>query len=346
MNIYILINYSILAILFTFLLAETMSAISFLYDRKSLSVVKKYLDPIWGIVGTFAVFFIVNTEVLYPAAMPSIDYLYVFPILLAILLFIARNFFLIISEYIWKDSRVSQLSFSRIYSVISMIIVLILLIVFISIITGLGVNASLSSFSFLSFLSNYYSIGLIAGVLFLVFGLSFAFYRIQKIKALSPISTALGLILIILSMKGLGISINYITYLLAAVLLAIPLVYYVTGKSKRELIFIVLFLSVFSINLLNYNIIFRTHSLSSFLNNSAVSSAGLAVTIVGGVLLASMLLFFFYMYKRPDSKNDYQKNYSDEKDPFDRIGMANIYIMPNNNKENGKEYKKRKNKQR
>ena len=345
MNIYILINYGILAVLFTFLLAETVSVLSLIYDRKGLPKIMKYLGPIWGIVGTFAVFFIVNTEVLYPTIMPAIDSLYVFPILLATLLFIGRNVFLVFSEYIWKDSKIDQVSLARVYGIITSIIILILLVVFISIITGIGVNNSLTSFSLYSFLSNYYSIVFIIGVLLIAFGMAFPFYSIQNLKVLSPISTIVGLIIFILSMNNLGILTNYFTYLIAGAITAVSLVYYFTNKSRREIIFFLFFIAVFSINVINYGKVFGTKILSSFLNNSAVSSAGLVVTIVGGVILTAMLAFFLYMYKRPDQKNDYQKDYKDEDNPFSKIGIANLYIIPNNNKENGKEYKKGKNKQ-
>ncbi len=342
MNIYIVINYVILVVLFAFLLAEAMSAMSFLYDRKSLPSVKKYLDPIWGVVGTFAVFFVVNAEVLYPSIMPPVDYLYVFPIMLAVLLFIARNVFLVFSEYVWKESKISSLSLARVYSLISFVIVIILLIVFLSIITGLGTNSSLTAFSFSSFLFDHYSIGFIAGVLLIAFGLSFPFYKIQKIIVLSPISTILGLFIFVLSMSRLGLSVNYITYILAVAIAAVSLIYYTVGKARREVIFIAAFASILSINMLNYGKVFGTLSLSSFLNNSAVSSAGLAITIIGGVLLVIMLSFFLYMYKKPENGKNYLDEYKEDGDSPDKMDIANLYIIPNNNKENGKEYKKRK----
>ena len=302
MNIYITINYVLLAIVFTFILVEGMSAISFMYDRKSLPVVKKYLDPIWGIVGTFVVFFVVNTEVLYPSIMPEIDYIYVFPILLATLLFIGRNVFLVFSEYIWKDSKFSQLMLARIYSLITLIIIIILISIFLSIISGVGTNSTLTGFSISAFLYNPYIFFFILGALLITFGLSFVFYNIKKIKILSPISTFLGLLLFIFSMNHLNLDMDYITYILAGVIALISIVYYITGKARREVVFVTAFISILSINLLNYGKVFGTKSLYSYLNNSAVSSASVLVTIVGGALLTAMLLFFLYMYKLPDNE--------------------------------------------
>jgi cytochrome d ubiquinol oxidase subunit II len=345
MNIYITINYVLLAIVFTFLLVEGMSAILFIYDRKSLPNVKKYLDPIWGIVGTFVVFFVVNTEVLYPSIMPSIDYLYVFPILLATLLFIGRNVFLIFSEYIWRDSKLSQLMLARIYSLITFIIIIILLSIFISIISGIGTNATLTGFSTSIFLSDPYTLCFIAGTLLIAFGLSFVFYKIEKMKVLSPIVTVLGLLLFIFSISRLGLRINYITYIIAAVIALTSIVYYVTGKARREIIFVVVFLSVISINFLNYGKVFGTKSLTAYLNNSAVSSASILVTVVGGALLTAMLLFFLYMYRLPDKENS-TYNYKESDDEEEKVSIANLYIIHNNNKVNGKEYKAGKNRKR
>ncbi|MCW1301975.1 MAG: hypothetical protein OH316_02475, partial [Candidatus Parvarchaeota archaeon] len=290
MNTYILINYTILAVLFTFLLVEGMSAVSLIYDRKSLPAVKRYLDPIWGIVGTFAVFFVVNSEVLYPQILPNIDYLYVFPILLATFLFIARNVSLVFSEYIWKDSKFSQLTLARIYSLVTILIFVILLTIFISIISGTGVNSALTSFSAVSFLSNYYDLLFILGVVLVVFGMTFVFYKLERLKALSPVTSAAGLLLLFFSMRGLGIFFNYISYMLAVIIVLISIIYFLTGKMRRELIFIVFFLSVLSINLLNYGKVFGTHDLQAYLNNSAVSSASFIVTIIGGFILTGMLL--------------------------------------------------------
>ena len=342
MNIYITLNYSLLAILFAFLLAEAMSAITFIYDRQSLPKVKKYLDPIWGVVGTFVVFFVVNAEVLYPSIMPYIDYLYVFPILVATLLFIGRNLFLVFSEYIWKDSKFSPLMLARVYSLITFIILLILLSIFVSIISGVGVNSTLTSFSAAAFLSNIYAVGFIVGTLLIAFGLSFAFYKVDKMKFLSPISTVLGLLLFIYSMHGLNLNINYITYIIAAAIAAVSIVYFITGKTRREAIFVAAFLSVISINFLNYGKVFGTKSLYTYLNNSALSYASVLVTIVGGVILTAMLIFFLYMYKLPEDKNNDYNNV-EYKDDEQKIGIANLYIIPNNNKVNGKEHKTGKN---
>lgn len=347
MNLYITINYVILSVLFTFLLTEAMSVFSFMYDKRSIPTVKKYLDPVWGVVGTFAVFFIVNTEVLYPSIMPSIDYLYVFPILLATLLFIARNLFLVFSEYIWKDAKFNQLMLVRIYSLVTFLILLILISVFLSIISGIGANSTLTAFSVAGFLSNPAVPGFIAGAFLTVFGLSFAFYGLQKIKFLSPSFTLIGLLVFILSMRALNLTTNYITYILAAVIFALSVLYYLTGKARREMIFIAVFLSILSINLLNYGKVFGERALASYLNNSAVSSAALGVTAAGGALLTALLLFFLYMYRRPDNKEDYDENSnSGGNEISDKIGIANLYIMSNNNKEDGKEHKTRKNRKR
>ncbi len=342
MNTYITINYVLLAIVFTFLFVEGMSAISFIYDRKSLPVVKKYLDPIWAITGTFVVFFVVNIEVLFPSILPPIDYMYVFPILLAALLFIGRNVFLVFSEYIWKDSKFSQLMLARIYSLITFVIIIILLSIFISIISGAGTNATLTGFSTSAFLSNPYTLGFILGALLIAFGLSFVFYKIEKMKVLSPVATVVGLLLFVFSISRLNLNVNYITYALAAAIALVSIIYYLTGKARREIVFIAAFLSIISINFLNYGKVFGTKSLTTYLNNSAVAFAGILVTIVGGVLLTGMLLFFLYMYKLPDGQNsDYNK--VEYKDDEQKIGIANLYIMPNNNKVNGKEHKKGKN---
>ena len=345
MNSYITINYVLLAIVFTFLFVEGMSAISFIYDRKSLPVIKKYLDPIWAITGTFVVFFVVNIEVLFPSILPTIDYMYVFPILFAALLFIGRNVFLVFSEYIWKDSKFSQLMLARVYSLITFIIIIILLSIFISIISGVGTNATLTGFSTSVFLSNPYVLGFILGTLLIAFGLSFVFYKIEKMKVLSPIVTVIGLLLFVFSISNLGLSINYITYALAAAIALVSILYYLTGKARREIVFIAVFLSIISINFLNYGKVFGTESLTIYLNNSAVAFAGVIVTVIGGVLLTAMLVFFFYMYKLPDNQNsDYDK--AEYKDDEQKIGIANLYIIPNNNKVNGKERKTGKNRQR
>jgi hypothetical protein len=119
----------------------------------------------------------------------------------------------------------------------------------------------------------------------------------------------------------------------------VSILYYVTGRTRREVIFIAAFLSVLSVNFLNYAKVFGTKSLYSYLNNSAVSSASILVTLIGGTLLTAMLLFFFYMYKLPDKENG-GDNYSEENDNGEKIGIANLYIIPNNNKVNGKERKK------
>ncbi|MCL4376169.1 hypothetical protein M1558_01605 [Candidatus Parvarchaeota archaeon] len=345
MNTYITVNYVLLAIVFTFLFVEGMSAMSFIYDRKSLPTVKKYLDPIWAIAGTFVVFFVVNIEVLFPSILPSIDYMYVFPLLLAALLFIGRNVFLVFSEYIWKDSKFSQIMLARVYSLITFIIIIILLSVFISIISGVGTNATLTGFSTSTFLSNPYVLGFILGTLLIAFGLSFVFYKIEKMKLLSPIATVIGLLLFVFSISRLNLNVNYITYALAAAIALVSILYYLTGKARREIVFIAAFLSIISINFLNYGKVFGTQSLTLYLNNSAVAFAGILITIIGGVLLTAMLIFFLYMYRLPDKENS-SYDFKESSDEDEKIGIANLYIIPNNNKVNGKEHKTGKDRKR
>ena len=106
----------------------------------------------------------------------------------------------------------------------------------------------------------------------------------------------------VFSINRLGLNVNYITYVLGAAIALISIFYYATGKARREAVFIVVFLSVISINFLNYGKVFGVDSLTSYLNNSAVSYASILVTVVGGLLLTAMLLFFLYMYRLPNKE--------------------------------------------
>ena len=298
MNIYIIINYLILSIVFSFLSIELISALALFYDKNKFNEIRDIISPVWEMIGTFIIFFVVNTEVLYPNLLPTIAKLYTIPILLIGLFIISRNAFLAYSEQMWKGSKIDSILLARVYSISTLIISFLSLVVLISILTGLGV-INLTVFNFIQFFSNYYTLTLILGVILVLFGLSFIFYKIEKNKILSPIFTLFGLIILIYSFYKLDFYINYLIYIDALLIFLISLSYYLFNFSKKYIIFLINSLSFFLIEILNYGKIFGTQSLINYLNTSPVLPASFIVTILGGTLLLILLTLFIYMFTRP-----------------------------------------------
>ncbi|BFI73502.1 hypothetical protein YN1_4890 [Nanoarchaeota archaeon] len=299
MNLYIIINYIILSVVFSLLSIELISALTLFYNKNKFNDIKNIISPVWEMVGTFIIFFVVNTEVLYPDLLPIIAKLYTIPILLIALFIISRNAFLAYSEQMWKGNKIDSVLLARIYSISTLIISFLSLVVLISVLTGSGVNNNLTNFSFIQFFSNYYTLTLILGVILVLFGLSFVFYKLENNKKLSPIFTLLGLIILIFSFYKLGLYINFVIYIISIIIFLISLIYYLYDFSRKYIIFLINLISFLSIVILNYGRIFNNQSLLNYLNNTPVLPASFIITLLGGTLLIIMLTLFIYMFSRP-----------------------------------------------
>ena len=91
MDILYIMNHVVFSLFITLFLVEVGMAFTGLIFYDSYKIIKKYLIPMWEINGTFAIFYIVSFEAIYPKLLVNIGTLYLLPVMVAALLLILRN---------------------------------------------------------------------------------------------------------------------------------------------------------------------------------------------------------------------------------------------------------------
>ena len=139
------LNYAIFAIFLCLFIIETgIGVLSIFAYGTYRNSIRKYLLPIWGMDGTFAVFYLVNLIATYPT-LDGVAYAYIIPVLLSAIFFLLRNVFVSYSEYI-GDIKFETLCM-KIYGTSTIIMSFIVISIFASATSGIGVTISKNAVS-------------------------------------------------------------------------------------------------------------------------------------------------------------------------------------------------------
>lgn len=300
------INYFIFSVFFTLFMVEIgLALISlFSYDRYK-SKIKKVIDPVWEITGTFAIFYLVNFEVSYPTLLVTIGTAYVIPLLLVAILIILRNIFIVFSEQIGNDK--TEQRFRLIYSISTIAAAIIAIGIFTTGVSGIGISQVTNSLTS-SFLLNPFTLIMLVALLLISLSLVNSIIRPSALSKLGPLLSLIGFGI------GLFAAYNYLPNFHASLQSHIALVAFSIlilaiasimqlKKFRYSTIFTVLSVLVL-INLFGistYPYILGNSNVASYMANSAIANAATTITLIGGALVtASMLLFFYLSYSKED----------------------------------------------
>ena len=301
MNILYIINYAIFAVFLTLFSLELGIALSMLSGRyeKYADRFKAYLNPIWQINGTFAVFYLVNFEATYPKLLGILASAYLVPLMLAALFLILRNAFIAYAEH---SDAVEGKNFYRVYGAATLTSYFLVLSVLCSAASGLGISLSSSSIDLLYVLFNPFNIILFAASLLLSLFISFLFFEISEnklahygIAAVSLLALFAG-ILAYLSYSVARLLSHY--YLIVASLVLLLLIVWLKQKENRVARYLSLIWLFSGINILGvvlYPYVFGgSASLLDYLTNGETGFWISVISGFGGALLAAYMLFFIY----------------------------------------------------
>jgi len=308
MNIFYLANYAIFAAVLTAFSMEIAAALfaSISYERFKDSIAA-YIAPLWGINGTFIVFYLVNFEATFPNLLAPIGTMFILPAMLIALLIILRNT-TIISWELHPDAAKEKRSI-RVYSAVTALVGFVAIAVLSAGVSGIGVNFAASTANIATVLFNPYDILMFIAILLIAYTMGCVHFK-RDGQALPPSLSAIVAIFLVLIASSISarhivanVSAN-LPFLAAvvALLIATLVLYKLKSRAAGVVSLIWLYSAVLFFGFLEYPYIFGSVN-SAVYTPQGTAAVGLsAITVIGGsILIASLALL---LYSRRKAKSD------------------------------------------
>jgi len=253
------LNFAIFSVFLVLYVTELMGGVLLIlsYDAVKEKVLP-YIVPIWEVTGTFAAFWVVTADFAYPAMLIPVATLLAGPIVVFLLLFVARNAMISFAELITRRGGwINEKRLYQLYGLATVLIGVVVIMVLSMIVTAAGVTLSPLSFSVWGWVTNAGSIPYLLGVVLIAVGLAPVFYDIAALRKITLPFTVLGVLveaaalyLYSSSFVSAWIVIPTVLTVAAALLYNIP---QTAGIVSRKLVFAgVATVAVFSLNYLVY----------------------------------------------------------------------------------------------
>ncbi len=298
-------SFLIFAVFATLLITEIMGSVLMLISWDNVkSRVLEYIVPIWEVTGTFGVFWVVVVDFSFPSILIPAAHIYAVAIMLFLILIVARNASIVFGEYIIKRGWLDEKKLYMAYSASTIALGIVVLVMLSSIISGSGVDLASGVFNIGTWLSSGGSYAFILGTLLIGVGLAPVFYGLKPLRFIALPATATGVTLSILSyylylpsLVSPMILVPAILTLLVPVLFSVDKAYsIVTNKLVFATVSVVI---LFSLNFLVYPEAFgKALPVDSVTTSGPMASAFFTITLIGGLLLAAMLVIYLFAVKR------------------------------------------------
>jgi len=304
MNLVYVTNYLILSIALTlFMLQVGFAIISLLDYEEYKDKISDIVGPLWEVVGTFAVFYIVNFEISYPKILGIVGTIYVLPLLLAGVFIVLSNGSIIFSEYIGDPSLRRRFRF--VYSISLLLGAMVGTSILTSGLSGFGINMANYSLT-PGFIFNGFNILAMLSLLMLSFAIANAIVKPDRLYKIGIGSQVLGLIIGLAALYIYGFRGSLLIIVTAAILLAM-LAFAQIKRIKYAGLFSIFFMIVL-INLLGtmiYPYILGNLNVNDYTATSSIANAEILITAIGGsIIAASLAIFVYFNYiKKVDRKS-------------------------------------------
>ncbi|MCL5007509.1 MAG: hypothetical protein M1164_02410 [Candidatus Marsarchaeota archaeon] len=306
MNMIYLLNHAIFAAFLSLITVEVgISVLGLAGYREYWKRMKPYLMPMWEINGTFAVFYVVAFEAMYPQLLTLVGTAYIAPALVAGLFFILRNAFLSYSEYIGSEKHEKRLV--SVYGISTVIVAVLAISILTSAVSGTGVSVPLQSISIAAFANAFNILAILSIVLISIFCVK-ALFGFRGNAVLDIGIVALG---ILGMMIGAYVGPSYLLFSLRSnldfalfvfELLFLFVVAVLHASEKRLARFLVLpwlFSAILAFTVFQYPYLFGMEvNMLAYTASGTVSGYVILITVAGGLMLAASLLFLLYMSMR------------------------------------------------
>ncbi|MEM0139729.1 MAG: hypothetical protein QXZ44_03860 [Ferroplasma sp.] len=327
MNFDVLFLIVVVASMVTMFSTELMAimpiALRFKNNKTRLNVLS-YIVPVWEVVGTFFVLWLVDMENVIPVLMPSIAYA-LFPLFAIFIFFlVVRNSFIIYAEFVWHENKYfDERKLYAIYTVATFVMGIMALSILAAITSGYGVHIfgygaesaipySASYTDFGVFYSHLSVIGFIIGALILANGLGMVFYRQTETKTMIGrfmplILVAIGLAIFMPSysaMSGKDYSLNADLIIIPIIIaLIIPILYAFKETtylaSYKPFMILLTIISITFLELREYPIVFGyanyPGNIPMVITDSPMLYLAFLISAIGGTWLVAMMIYYAYV---------------------------------------------------
>lgn len=306
------LNYLIFAVFLTLFMMETGIALIALLSYKVYNEkIKRYISTMWEIDITFAVFYLVNFEVVYPGLLAIGGTIYIVPAIAAALFLIVRNIFIAYSNYSGK--RENEHRYVVIYSLATLLIAFFALSALTSSVTGTGINLASSTINLAVIFINPYNVLMLISVLLLCIFLATMFFgsvRFTKRMYLILIA-AFGLFLIATKVFTPYIFSNLLAmpYLLLISLILLGMTIFAKVRESKlagPLSLLWIFVSINFFGELEYPYMFgRAVDVTKFMASQTIAGPAAIISLVGSFLVGLALLYLILLSREKKTGQNY-----------------------------------------
>ena len=304
-NLIFEVNYAVFAVFAALLITEIMgSVLLLLFWRETKSRVLEYIVPIWEVTGTFGAFWVVTGDFAYPSLLVPVAKIFAALLTVFLILFVARNASIVFAEFIIKRKWLDEVKLYKAYAISTIVLGLVVLVLLSSLVSGRGIDIPAGSFSISDWASSLGSWLFVLGTLLIGAGMAPVFYSILSMRRLTIPVTATGVALSVLSyyVYSPAFISAWMAVPVALTLLACLLFFHerTLGVVTNKAVFLVLLTTViFSLQFLVYpSAIGRTIPIDAVTTTGTMADAYLMITLVGGILLAAMLVLYMNVAMR------------------------------------------------
>lgn len=306
-NFLFYVNFAVFSVFLALFITEMMGALLLLlYWEKSRKKVLEYIVPIWEVTGTFAAFWVVTSDFVYPSLLRPVASLFSDTIIIFLILFVARNASISFGEYIIKRGWLDEKKLYRMYSLFTLLIGLVVTTVLSTIVSGRGINLVDYSFNLSAWIQEPASILYVAGVILIGIGLAPVFYSMDEMRLLALPLTLAGVLTSALALYLYSSSYLTASFILPAVLTVLPPLLFLWKSTGRIVTNKLVFGSVASVIIFSMNYIVYPTAFGGALKVDAITTTGpmanafLILSVAGAIIIG--LLMVLYIFAVENSK--------------------------------------------
>ncbi len=311
-NVLFYTNFAVFSIFVTLVMTELMGSVLLLWNYEAFkNPVLSYIVPVWEVTGTFGAFWVVTGDLAFPSLLIPVAVILSFPIMLFLILFVARNSTISFAEFLTKRGWLDEEKLYKGYALASLALGVVVLVVLAALIGGNGINIERGTFSATSWMIHPDGVLFTTGALALLAGLAPIFYGIGSMRRASILIVVTGVIVSTISFEMFkNWHLTYFFVLPDLLVVALPLIFSFRLTSKiasNKLFFIALVsVSTFLLNFMAYpSILGGAISTDSVTNAGPVASSFVPITIGGSVIIGVLIALYSYaVYRKGRAKNE------------------------------------------
>ncbi len=304
-NLIFQVNYAVFAIFASLLITEIMgSVLLLLFYKETRSKVLEYIVPIWEVTGTFGAFWVVTGDFAYPALLVPVAKIFAALLTVFLILFVARNASIVFAEFIIKRRWLDEVKLYKTYAVSTIALGIVVLVLLSALVSGAGINLEAGSFAIEGWATSIGSWLFVIGTLGIGIGMAPVFYSLEPLKKIVLPFTIGGIALSVLGYFSFSTSFISAWMIVPVVLTLVAGLLFFSKTTLPIVTNKAVFITVLSVIIFSLQFVVYPTLLGGAGQIDAVTTKGpmaesfLAITVVGGVLLAAMLAVYMQVATR------------------------------------------------